>query len=150
MIELIIQIVLILGYIVFCGVYIVKQMNQFQLLAPNTSQTDLQDRLISGFRNVMLLHIVMIIIASILLMTGVQTSLLPPQIGLILAIGTVVFYGLFMTWDILKYKINLYVEKKHGYSLQKHMLFNKIIAATIAFSAILILEMTIAIVLILK
>lgn len=134
-------------YIVFISFYIKRQVDKLIESNVKFEKEELEAEFLYIVRNVLYLTgIVFIVNSYVLLGRDFDVKVSESQIGLILAVGTVVFYIAFTVWDIIKHRINKFFISKYGIEIDKKVLFGGIHIISIVLFSILLLEFVLSII----
>lgn len=134
-------------YIVFISFYLQRQATKLMESKEIYEKEELEAEFLYIVRNVLYLTgIVFIVNSYVLLGRDFDVKITESQIGLVLAVGTIVFYIAFTGWDILKHRINKYFIANYNIELDKKVLFGGIHIITIVLFSILLLEFVLSII----
>jgi hypothetical protein len=128
--------------------YIGHHIRRYRSSTASFVENNLQQDFKCTVLNLLYLSLASLIICSFVLYKvdlGIITNQ-PWQIGLGLASATLIFYVMFLLWDIYKHRVKNYFIKNHHTELQDHHLFNLPIILIITSHAILLLETVMSII----
>lgn len=146
MVNIIVFLSLFTIYLVFVSFYI-KIQSQKLLVSNKFEKEELEGEFLYIVRNVLYLTgIVFIVNSYVLLGRDFDVKVTESQIGLVLAVGTVVFYIAFTAWDIIKHRISKYFLNKYRIEIDRKVLFGGIHIITIVMFSILLLEFVLSII----
>ena len=147
MANIIVFLSLFLIYIIATILYLKKSSQNINSNEHGVSKEKLEAELLYITRNVLFLTGITFVVNSFVLLNrdfGVHIT--SSQIGLILAIGTVVFYSTFTIWDVLKYRLANYFQNKFGIEVDKKVLFGGTHIVIMTTFSILLVEVVLSII----
>lgn len=147
MANIIVFLSLFIVYIIFTSIYIRKEQLKLININNQISKLELEAEIRYIVRNVMYLTgIIFISNSYVLLGRDFNAKITASQIGLILAVGTVVFYIVFTVWDVMKYKINNYFIDNYNIEVDRKVLFSGVHIIIIVLFSTLLLEFVLSII----
>ena len=134
-------------YMVFIILYIRREVKKLRIDDQQFTKEKLEAELLYIVRNVLYITAITFIVNSyVLLGRDFNAKLSASDIGLVLAIGTFVFYVAFTTWDVIKYRIRDYFINKYNIEINKKVLFSGVHIIIIIGFSILLVEVVISII----
>lgn len=137
------------GYLAAFALYVGFATKKLMALPADTPQAELAQNIMITLRVVTYLSLAFTVICTGLLI-GYRSNarLSPPKIGLVLSLMVLFFYLAFTAWYIIRQKLKQGIKRKHGYELDKSVLFNVLHVMSISMLALLVLELVAATILI--